>query len=640
MKRTLRAIAILIIVVCTYGALVAQRPRTSRVAAERGRSADVGRQNRSATDGPASLARASTGGAPTAHDGLRQQQLTARRIWVTGPAEQPMGPPSLDGRILPYTDWFSGDLATLNLATGEKRRLTGSPTLHQSSDYSEGAAPSPDGRRIAYMWSESELRLIDAEGGEPRVLLKADYPEPRAWSPDGSQIAVVAERPDGTVHLMLVSPDDGRVRNVKSFGWNWPDGAFFSPDGRFLAYTVKPLDGASGKDIFVISTDATRETLVVHTPADDEVWGWTPGGDALLYVSHAEGTTPSLSLQPMEGGRPSGEPRLVKPGMWQASPLGLTRDGRLYYSVGAALTEIVVANVGPDGLASDHTIRLSEGLTPNRGRPVWSADGKRIAFIVLNGQDPQGRSVVVVSLESGERHEFKLPDPLSPPQDLEWAPDGRSLTVLATDRKARQRAIYRIDAQTGAFDVLVCVRNATNETEWSPDGRTLYYAEREWPAASIIARRMDTGAVDTIHFTTDNAKKPRDIALSPDGRNFAMQLWFRDRIEILPVTGGTPRVLVKADDGEWLGLVAWSADGGRLIYSRTLLTDGSSSYWTIPVDGGAAKPFLSEATRVGSIGYSPDGRRAVMRAEQGAREVWVIEGLPGAAETARSAAKE
>ena len=58
------------------------------------------------------------------------------------------------------TDWDTGDLAVLDLLTGQKRQVTdnGDEGYAPSYGFNESACFSPDGQRIAYVWVERNVR--------------------------------------------------------------------------------------------------------------------------------------------------------------------------------------------------------------------------------------------------------------------------------------------------------------------------------------------------------------------------------------------------------------------------------------------------------------------------------------------------
>lgn len=106
------------------------------------------------------------------------------------------------------------------------------------------AAPSPDGRLIAYVHrpfddlNRWELRLVDLKSGQSNRLTGAPKQKDwsPSWSPDGSAIAFLSQR-SGYTEIWLIRPDGEQMRRLSQFNQDVVDLAW-SPDGRLLAATI------------------------------------------------------------------------------------------------------------------------------------------------------------------------------------------------------------------------------------------------------------------------------------------------------------------------------------------------------------------------------------------------------------------
>jgi dipeptidyl aminopeptidase/acylaminoacyl peptidase len=156
-----------------------------------------------------------------------------RRIAIEG-APPPSGPsaPEVAWR-LPYKSDGVGYLLArdihlfeLDVESGEHRQLT------QGSFDVYGFAPSPDGRRIAYVRSRegrfahrTDLWVCQADGSQARQLTDdlATVLAP-VWSPDGRRIAFAAARDDGDAQngLYAVDVEGGEARAGRRTTWKWP----------------------------------------------------------------------------------------------------------------------------------------------------------------------------------------------------------------------------------------------------------------------------------------------------------------------------------------------------------------------------------------------------------------------------------
>ncbi|MCW3098275.1 MAG: putative secreted peptidase [Chthonomonadaceae bacterium] len=174
-------------------------------------------------------------------DGKREpKQLTAFARSVSGFDWSP------DGRTLAFAhtvtakadDWTTGDLATVDAATGEIK------PLHESSASAAQPHYSPDGSTIAFTLSDdpphwagcSYIHLIPASGGTPRALAPTPNAAPFlvGWSANGSQLyygeatgteahVYALDIPSGAIapltsgHGIIAEPDLNRSRRVLGY---------------------------------------------------------------------------------------------------------------------------------------------------------------------------------------------------------------------------------------------------------------------------------------------------------------------------------------------------------------------------------------------------------------------------------------
>jgi Tol biopolymer transport system component len=127
-----------------------------------------------------------------------------------------VGNPAIDahaGRIvfsLPRT--VGQQLVSVNFEGRDLRYLTS-----QSEGIDDWAAPSPDGKSLAFATSRDgdfEIYAARADGSRPRRLTASTGLDIRpAWSPDGRQLAFTSLR-DGNYEIYLVDADGSRPRRL------------------------------------------------------------------------------------------------------------------------------------------------------------------------------------------------------------------------------------------------------------------------------------------------------------------------------------------------------------------------------------------------------------------------------------------
>ncbi len=567
----------------------------------------------------------------------RVSTMVVRRVWKDLGADY-FGRPSPDGRYLIYVDMETGDLAVYDLVTGEKRSLTGKGS--DSAGVAGHSVVSPDGQQVAYSWNEHDLRLIGLDGSGPRLLYQNEeltYLIPRAWSPDGRDILALFRRNDGTSQIALVSTADGSARVLKSLEWRWPRGQqSFSPDGRYIAYDSPTRQDTPEHDIFLLSTDGSREIPLVEHPADDFVLGWAPDGKRVLFASDRMGTLGAWAI-PVAHGKPQGSPELVKPDMGQGVfAMGFTRKGSYYYETHTVISDVYVVTLDPaTGKLAGAPKKVSESFVGSNYGPDWSPDGQYLSYVRRRENDPseypeRGSTIVIRSLQTGEERELspKLQDLLGP----RWSPDGRFLLIPGTDPKTRRWGLFRMDPQTGDVAALVESRPGSWMVmpEWSPKGEAIFYMlheDSELPAKkeSIVMRNLKTGQEKKLY----SASHIHSYALAPDGR----QLIFTEGtrlLKVIPASGGEPRELLRLPESEYVDWLEWTVDGRHVFFTRSealspVAHNRPIPLWRMPAEGGEPDRMELAMQGLRQMRFHPDGRRIAFTAGYLKVEVWVME---------------
>jgi Tol biopolymer transport system component len=562
--------------------------------------------------------------------------VVVRQVWAGPDVDvDTLGTISPDGRYLSYVDWETGDLAIRDLTTGENRRLTSGPR----GEFAFYSRISPDGRHVAYVWVDKanpyHLRVTGIDdlraGVEPRVLHRDtnDYMAFGDWSPDGKSILANIRGID------LISVLDGKLTTLKTpTGLGRPQPRM-SPDGRWIAYHSQPDRDSAGRDIFLLATDASRETQIEY-PGNDFVLGWGPDGKRLLFASDRSGTLGAWVIA-VEDGRPQGAPALVKQDIGTIVPLGFTRTGAFYYGQTTGLADVYLATLDPAaGRVATPPKPIDPELLGRASAPAWSPDGRFIAYLSnprAGGSSFAGSRVIHVrSLETGQERELETELSFELLYRPRWSPDGRFLLVTSADR-GRRRGLYRVDTQSGDVAPIVQGRpwgGHRPSGEWSADGQAVFYTygDADSDPGGIRRRDLETGLEQDIYRGQAN-----NLARSPDGRWLAFGVGgFADAgvLMVVPAEGGAPRAVLRLGDGEGrLSGIEWTADGRYLLFIK-----GSGGFyvpgltpelWRVAVDGGQPQKVGLAAQNRGTLAIHPDGRQIAFTAEEKRGEVWVME---------------
>lgn len=549
-----------------------------------------------------------------------------RSVW--SPNADGFGTITPDGRFLTYADWGkTGGLILRDLITGKDRPLTECCV--------QFSAISKDGKQVAYERFENgkpdELRLGSLQGTgvlEFRVLLKSEeIPSifPMDWSPDGKSLAVRLARKDRSSQVALVAVQDGALRVLKTTGWNDRSGSgkvFFSPDGRYIAYSGVAGDNGNELHVFIMTADGNSETAAVAHPSRNDIMGWSADGKHLLFASDRTGSYGLWAL-PVADGKPQAPPTLVKPDIGKVTwSLGVSASGTLYTwkNTGATYVQVSAIDLYAGTLLGPPT-GISQRFVNSRGRPAWSMDGKQLAYSSCG--DGRGCSLFIQSMESGKVRE--VPAGMSYFDFLHWSPDGLALLLSGTDANAKQ-AIYRVDTQTGdKTAVLVSNDNSPKYPQWALDGKHIYYRLRVPGSYAVMERDIASGTErELIRTPSGGGNSP--FSLSPDGRSIAV-ISTSSSLLVVPSKGGEARTLFRTSPPEWLmpaGALAWTAD------SRAVLVVKVNKLLEVPIDGRQPRELdIDVSAWLTGEGFrlSPDGRHIafVGNAGETGSEIWALE---------------
>jgi Tol biopolymer transport system component len=577
--------------------------------------------------------------------GDQPQGVIARRLLSADEVQDPVTPTfSPDGRYQTFPDWNTLELAIRDLETGTIRQVT--TTAQSEGAYAYGMVFSSDGAQIAYAWFHEDrylLRTIATEGGEARTLfdpatLGAQAVDPLDWSPDDSTVLVgvsTFESPTGrgfgnaSFELLTVSTSDGSVRTLKrGADFRVPYGrAFFSPDGRFVAYSALFADSDALTDLRVMALESGREEPVLPGPSNDQVLGWSEDG-RWLYVMSDRAGSPSLWAVPVAEGARDGDPKLIRREV-HGFTSGHVANGKLLYHIATEYPRLYTMELDLEtGRVLSEPVAEEGGRTVQIGHPVWSPDGQFLAY--ARGEAPQ--TIVVRAAMGNHRREFVLPAGFLSVSRMRWTPDSQALVIGARGTAHHGSSnVLRLSLATGVFEV-----GPTNPMESLPlsaDGRKVYMSR----SGSVGEYDLTTGEVKVLYADLDmrnrEACHPGHPSLSPSGDRLAL---FGRCIGILPTAGGEPIWIFEMSfeeraaprmDPRINGINAWTADGSSVLFARNVPGhDTLKELWIISATGGSARRIYA-FDELRSIHVHPDNQHIAFMAGDSRFELWVMEGL-------------
>jgi tricorn protease len=431
----------------------------------------------------------------------------------------------------------------------------------------------------------------------------------------------------------------------------------YSPDGRYIAFTGQY---AGDEQVYVIpAAGGTPKQLTFYPAAgpladrwgyDNQVYGWTPDGSAILFRSARDGymlTDSKLYTVPVRGGAASPLPMPVS-GAGSFSPDG----GRIVYSPlwrdfrsekrysGGWANDLYIFDLAHPSLLrvtddprtdrdpmwignavyfnSDRTgtfnlfrydiaTRATTQLTHStdwdvrwpsadaEGHIVYESDGELHLFDTRSGQD-RLLSIIVPADATTSR-----PQPVNAADFLEGSaisPGGERVGIIA------RGDVFTVPVEHGVTRNLTRSSSAHDrELAWSTDGRRLAYVSDQSGEEEVYVQAQDgNGAAGQI--TTGSTARYYAPRWSGDDKRIA----FSDNTGRLYVVEASTRrrVIIAKDPLEMAQDYRWSPDGQYLAYS---LNDASrfSGVFIWSVADGKSRRVTPEFFAAQSPAWAPDG---------------------------------
>ncbi len=557
-------------------------------------------------------------------------EVRANRLTDLGGLEE-FPATSPDGRSVAFTAAVGGSrqIFVRLIAGGAPLQITHDAVDHQLPRW------TPDSSSIVYFSSAAPgemrgtLSEVSALGGAPRRIADSLGAGADVGLTDGR--LAFFRLAGGRVELVTASRDASTFNVVSQF----PPVEYYlsprwSPDGKWIAY--QRGDGVRF-DIFVVPASGGDPRQLTHTNIQISGLAWMPDSSGIVYSSSSGDTMPYLPTMRLQhvrlaDGRVSpvttGEASYVYPDVARSGAIVVSR-----MRLASNIWKFPVAGTPVENVRAGIAVTRQTGhvLTPSAG-----PGDKEVVFL----SDSGGHANLWVSnAETGELRQItREMDPTVAVGVPVWSPDGRSIAfVYSKGNPGLGFGVWLVDPDGSN---LRSVANPGLGPAWSLDGRWLYFSTRGGTAAEIVMKKVSAEGGTPVTVTSE---KLRNV-IGSDGSTVYYTF---ER----PLVDGRPEFEIRSAQPEHAAFKvlaripasrvpmwqivnpALSPDGKWLAQA---LTDGATTnIWALSTSTGEWRQitdFGDRATFIARrVSWSSDGRFIFAAVGEGDADVVLLEGV-------------
>jgi Tol biopolymer transport system component len=492
---------------------------------------------------------------------------------------------SPDGKTIAFQGYRAGtyDIWAVQADGTNQRQLTRGPFDDREPAWSH------DGTRVAFSSDRGEsisagqtgagignynLWILDTRSGELTQLTKdrADDFMP-TWSPDDSEIAFISTRAGGQT-IWAVNVSSGAERRVSAEGVR-ADAPSWGPGGKLVYHSTAgngsqlEIDGTGltgEENAFPFRASWASPNEIVYV-SDGKIRRRTLDGSAARAIEFSA-TLPvraaSLPKEPAQSRSrvlPPPTSHIRQPVKGILSP-AISPDGRAVAF--AALNDLYVYTVGAksDNLTSDRFLDTE---------PAWSPDGRYLAW----STDRAGQLLDLWLYDTKTRTKRRLTSTDGSAMGAAWSPDGKRIAFLNVDGVWRRASVNVVDVATGDVRQIHPPLFGPGNPTWSKDGQRVVIAaltpysgrfrEGTNQLLSIAVAGGDSAWYTPIPHQSIDSRVGNGPVISPDGSRMAVV--YEGKLSLVPVSqNGAPTGPPRRLTSEIAYSPTWTADSKSILY--------------------------------------------------------------------------
>ena len=538
---------------------------------------------------------------------------------------------SSDGKSVAFSAGVGGkrQLFVQLIAGGAPLQITRDPVDHEYPRW------SPDSGSIFYFSAAAPGELqgniweLPALGGVPRRVVSsvggADV------NPVDGRLALFRLAKKG-LQLVTAATDGSKFDVVAEFApatyYLYPR---WSPDGRWIAFqrgdTIR-------FDVFVAPAGGGETRQLTHDNNMMSGFAWLPDSTGIVYSSSRGGTMPYLpALGLWQVTLRDGSVRRVTSGETSYLNPDIAKNGAILVSRMKLQTDIWKFPV--DGQPAEN-VRRAVRVTRQTGQvltPTASPHDTEVAFLSDSGGHA---NLWIVNTESGAMRQITHErDPSVAVGVPVWSPDGRSIAFVSSrGNQGWTFGVWLVDPDGSNL------RNIANPglgPAWSPDGRWVYYATRGGAASTdVVLKKVPVDGGPAVTVMTERLRNV--IGLDGSTLYYSFERPLMDGTPEFEIRAATPedapfRVLARipasrvpvwqivnpvlSPDGKWLAQAL--TDGFTTNIWALSTTSGD---WRQITDFGERTTFVARR-----VSWSSDGRSILAAVGEGDSDIVLLEGL-------------